>query len=65
MQANKRASQWQHNGRLSRGTQAYPGANGEQDGVAKGEGREIIGAVDETFLAQMLLVFQEVSTGYI
>ena len=37
----------------------------EQDGVAEGEGREIIGAVDETFLAQMLLVFQEVSTGYI
>jgi hypothetical protein len=28
MQANKRVSQLQHNGRLSRGTQAYPGAYG-------------------------------------
>ena len=28
MQANKRVSQWQPNGRLSRGTHAYPGANG-------------------------------------
>jgi hypothetical protein len=37
----------------------------EQDGVAAGEVREIIGAVDETFLEQMILVFQEVSTGYI
>jgi len=37
----------------------------EQDGVAEGEVREIIGAVDETFLAQMILVFQDVSTGYI
>src|SRR3954454_3120814 len=36
----------------------------EQDGVAGGEVREIIGAVDETFLAQMILVFQDVSTGY-
>src|SRR5712691_3217425 len=37
----------------------------EQDGVAGGEVREIIGAVDETFLAQMILVFQDVSTGYL
>jgi len=37
----------------------------EQDGVAAGEVREIIGAVDETFLAQMMLVFQDVPTGYI
>jgi hypothetical protein len=36
----------------------------EHDGVAGGEVREIIGAVDETFLAQMILVFQDVSTGY-
>jgi uncharacterized protein DUF6399/IclR-like helix-turn-helix domain-containing protein len=36
----------------------------EQDGVTGGEVREIIGAVDETFLAQMILVFQDVSTGY-
>ena len=35
----------------------------EQDGVAAGEVREMIGAVDETFLAQMMLVFQEVPTG--
>ena len=37
----------------------------EQDGVAAGEVREIIGAVDETFLEQMILVCQDVSTGYI
>jgi hypothetical protein len=36
----------------------------EHDGVVGGEVREIIGAVDETFLAQMILVFQDVSTGY-
>ena len=36
-----------------------------QDGVAGGEVREIIGAVDETFLEQMILVFQDVPTGYI
>jgi hypothetical protein len=36
----------------------------EQDGVAAGEVREIIGAVDETFLEKMMLVFQDVSTGY-
>ena len=37
----------------------------EQDGVADGEVREIIGAVDETFLEQMMLVFQDVPTGYL
>ena len=37
----------------------------EQDGGAAGEVREIIGAVDETFLEQMMLVFQDVPTGYI
>jgi hypothetical protein len=37
----------------------------EQDGVAAGEVREMIGAVDETFLEQMMLVFQDVPTGYI
>ena len=37
----------------------------EKDGVAAGEVREIIGAVDETFLEQMILVFQDVRTGYI
>ena len=35
----------------------------EQDGVAGGAVREIIGAVDETFLEQMILVFQDVPTG--
>ncbi len=37
----------------------------EKDGVETGEVREIIGAVDETFLEQMILVFQDVPTGYI
>ena len=37
----------------------------EQDGCAHGEGREIIGAVDETFLERMLLVFMDLSTGYL
>ena len=37
----------------------------EKDGVAAGEVREIIGAVDETFLEQMMLVFLDLPTGYI
>jgi hypothetical protein len=37
----------------------------EKDGIAAGEVREIIGAVDETFLEQMILVFQDVPTGYL
>jgi hypothetical protein len=37
----------------------------EQDGVAAGEVQEIIGAVDETFLERMMLVFQDLATGYI
>jgi len=37
----------------------------EHDGTAYGAVREIIGAVDETFLEQMLLVFLDVPTGYI
>ena len=37
----------------------------EQDGLADGEVREIIGAVDETFLEQMMLVFMDVKTGYL
>ena len=37
----------------------------ERDGVATGEGREIIGAVDETFLAYMVLVFLDLPTGYV
>jgi hypothetical protein len=37
----------------------------EQDGQASGEVREIIGAVDETFLERMILVFMDLSTGYL
>ena len=37
----------------------------EQDAVAAGEVREIIGGVDATFLERMMLVFQDVSTGYL
>src|SRR3989475_4022295 len=37
----------------------------EQDGRAHGEVREIIGAVDETFLEHMMLVFMDLSTGYL
>ena len=37
----------------------------EQDGRARGEVREIIGAVDETFLERMILVFMDLSTGYV
>ena len=37
----------------------------EQDGLAGGAVREIIGAVDETFLERMILVFMDLSTGYL
>jgi hypothetical protein len=37
----------------------------EQDGLAGGEVREIIGAVDETFLERMILVFMDLATGYL
>jgi uncharacterized protein DUF6399/IclR-like helix-turn-helix domain-containing protein len=37
----------------------------EKDGVAAGKVREIIGAVDETFLERMLLVCMDLSTGYL
>jgi hypothetical protein len=37
----------------------------EQDGHATGEGREIIGAVDETFLERMLLVCMDLTTRYL
>jgi hypothetical protein len=37
----------------------------EQDGRARGEVHEIIGAVDETFLERMMLVFMDLSTGYL
>src|SRR5712691_2789160 len=35
----------------------------EKEGHADGEGRESIGAVDETFLEQMILVFLDLTTG--
>src|SRR5712691_12983850 len=35
----------------------------EQDGIAAGEVRDIIGAVDETCLEHLMLVFQDVATG--
>src|SRR5215470_20231649 len=37
----------------------------EKDGCASGEVREIIGAVDETFLERMILVFMDLATGYL
>src|SRR5713101_2016475 len=37
----------------------------EHDGVAAGEMREIIGAVDETFLQRMMLVFIDLVSGYL
>ena len=37
----------------------------EQDAVGAGEVREIIGGVDETFLERMMLVFQDLPTGYL
>jgi len=40
-------------------------ATWEQEGGATGEGREIIGAVDETFLERMVLVFLDLPTGYV
>src|SRR5262249_44852139 len=41
MPANKKVSQLQHEGRLSRGTHAYPGANGVQGTAAR---RSLAGA---------------------
>jgi Family of unknown function (DUF6399)/IclR helix-turn-helix domain len=37
----------------------------EQDGQTRGEVREIMGAVDETFLERMILVFMDLATGYL
>jgi hypothetical protein len=37
----------------------------EKDACAGAEGREIIGAVDETFLEQMMLVLMDLRTGYL
>ena len=40
-------------------------ATWEQEGCARGEVREVIGAVDETFLERMLLVCMDLATGYL
>ena len=37
----------------------------EKDGIAHGEIRPVIGAVDETFLQRMILVFMDLATGYL
>ena len=37
----------------------------EHDGLAAGEMREIIGAVDEAFLQRMMLVFMDLVSGYL
>jgi len=37
----------------------------EKDGIAHGEIRSVIGAVDETFLPRMMLVCMDVATGYV
>jgi hypothetical protein len=37
----------------------------EQQGIAHGEIRPIIGAVDETFLQRMMLVFMDLTSGYL
>jgi hypothetical protein len=46
-------------------TIVQPTAAWEQDGIAAGAMREIVGAVDETFFERLMLVFQDVSTGYL
>jgi Family of unknown function (DUF6399)/Winged helix-turn-helix DNA-binding len=40
-------------------------AGWEKEGIAHGEIRPIIGAVDETFLQKMMLVFMDLATGYV
>src|SRR5262245_48325811 len=37
----------------------------EKEGLAHGEIRPVIGAVDETFLQRMMLVFMDLATGYL
>ena len=37
----------------------------ERDGIAHGEVRPIIGAVDETFLQRLMLVFMDLASGYL
>ena len=38
-------------------------ATWEKEGIAHGEIRPVIGAVDETFLQHMILVFMDLATG--
>src|SRR5687767_1292473 len=40
-------------------------ASWENEGIAHGEIRPVIGAVDETFLQRMMLVFMDLATGYL
>jgi IclR helix-turn-helix domain len=40
-------------------------ATWEKEGIAHGEIRPVIGAVDETFLQHMILVFMDLATGYL
>jgi hypothetical protein len=40
-------------------------ATWEKEGIAHGEIRPVIGAVDETFLQHMILVFMDLATGYV
>jgi hypothetical protein len=40
-------------------------ADWEQEGIAHGEIRPVVGAVDETFLQRMMLVFMDLATGYL
>ena len=42
-----------------------PAAAWEHEGIAHGEIRPVIGAVDETFLQRMRLVFMDLATGYV
>src|SRR5919106_4097439 len=37
----------------------------EKEGIAHGEIRPVVGAVDETFLQRMMLVFMDLATGYL
>src|SRR5262245_33331462 len=37
----------------------------EKEGIARGEIRPVVGAVDETFLQRMMLVFMDLATGYV
>jgi hypothetical protein len=40
-------------------------ATWEKEGIAHGEIRPVIGAVDETFLQRLMLVFMDLATGYL